>query len=86
MAEFREAFVETDGFRIRYMEAGSGPPLVHLHGAGGMRISPAHELLAGALMATGHPIEAQQEYARALARAPGRAPALRGLAQARRTP
>ena len=47
MAEFRELhFVEADGFRIRYMEAGDGPPLVHLHGAGGMRISPAHELLA----------------------------------------
>ena len=46
MAEFREAFVEADGFRIRYAEAGDGPPLVHLHGAGGLRISPAHELLA----------------------------------------
>jgi len=46
VTDFREAFVEADGFRIRYMEAGDGPPLVHLHGAGGMRISPAHELLA----------------------------------------
>jgi pimeloyl-ACP methyl ester carboxylesterase len=46
VAGFREGFVEADGFRIRYMEAGDGAPLVHLHGAGGMRISPAHELLA----------------------------------------
>jgi pimeloyl-ACP methyl ester carboxylesterase len=46
VTEFREALIEADGFRIRYAEAGSGPPLVHLHGAGGMRISPAHELLA----------------------------------------
>ena len=46
MTDFREAFIEADGFRIRYAEAGNGPPLVHLHGAGGMRISPAHRLLA----------------------------------------
>ncbi|HZK90517.1 MAG TPA: alpha/beta hydrolase [Stellaceae bacterium] len=49
MTEFREAHVEADGFRIRYMEGGSqldgGPPLVHLHGAGGLRINPAHRLL-----------------------------------------
>jgi len=44
--DFREHHVEADGFRIRYAEAGSGPPLVHLHGAGGMRLSPAHHLLA----------------------------------------
>ena len=43
---FREGFVEADGFRIRYMEAGEGPALVHLHGAGGLRLSPAHDLLA----------------------------------------
>jgi pimeloyl-ACP methyl ester carboxylesterase len=46
VTEFREAHVEADGFRIRYMEAGDGPPLVHLHGAGGQRINPAHRLLA----------------------------------------
>jgi pimeloyl-ACP methyl ester carboxylesterase len=45
-AEFHEHHVEADGFRIRYMEAGDGPPLVHLHGAGGLRLSPAHHLLA----------------------------------------
>ena len=36
---FQERFVEADGFRIRYMEAGDGPPLVHLHGAGGLRLN-----------------------------------------------
>ena len=46
MAEFREGFVEADGFRVRYMEAGEGPALVHLHGAGGLRLTPAHDLLA----------------------------------------
>jgi len=45
-AAFREGFVEADGFRIRYMAAGDGPPLVHLHGAGGLRLSPGHDLLA----------------------------------------
>ncbi len=43
---FCEGFVEADGFRIRFMEAGEGTPLVHLHGAGGMRVKPAHELLS----------------------------------------
>jgi pimeloyl-ACP methyl ester carboxylesterase len=45
-AGFREGFVEADGFRIRYMEAGKGPALVHLHGAGGLGLTPAHELLS----------------------------------------
>lgn len=43
---FREGWVEADGFRIRFMEAGDGPPLVHLHGAGGLRLTPAHDLLS----------------------------------------
>ncbi|MGC2203175.1 MAG: alpha/beta fold hydrolase, partial [Stellaceae bacterium] len=43
---FSEGFVEADGFRIRYMEAGQGPPLVHLHGAGGLRLTPSHDVLA----------------------------------------
>ncbi len=43
---FREGFVEADGFRIRYMEAGDGPPLVHIHGAGGLRLTPGHDLLS----------------------------------------
>jgi pimeloyl-ACP methyl ester carboxylesterase len=41
----KEAFVEVDGFRIRYLEFGQGAPLVHLHGAGGQRVSRAHQLL-----------------------------------------
>ena len=45
-AAFKEGFVEADGFRIRYMESGHGLPLVHLHGAGGLRLNPAHDLLA----------------------------------------
>ncbi|HEV8142996.1 MAG TPA: alpha/beta hydrolase [Methylomirabilota bacterium] len=43
---FSEGHVEADGFRIRYLEAGQGTPLVHLHGAGGPRLTPAHDLLA----------------------------------------
>jgi pimeloyl-ACP methyl ester carboxylesterase len=45
-AAFKEGHVEADGFRIRYMEAGDGPPLVHLHGAGGLRLTPGHDLLS----------------------------------------
>jgi pimeloyl-ACP methyl ester carboxylesterase len=44
-AAFREGYVEADGFRIRYLESGQGAPLVHLHGAGGLRLRPAHHLL-----------------------------------------
>jgi 4,5:9,10-diseco-3-hydroxy-5,9,17-trioxoandrosta-1(10),2-diene-4-oate hydrolase len=43
---FSEGFVEADGFRIRFMEAGQGMPLIHLHGAGGMRLTRAHALLS----------------------------------------
>jgi pimeloyl-ACP methyl ester carboxylesterase len=43
---FSEGYVEADGFRIRYLEAGGGPPLIHLHGAGGLRLTPAHDLLS----------------------------------------
>jgi pimeloyl-ACP methyl ester carboxylesterase len=46
--EFREGWVEADGFRIRFMEAGDGAPLVHLHGAGGLRLTQAHHLLSRA--------------------------------------
>ena len=45
-ADFREGYVEADGLRVRYMQAGHGAPLVHLHGAGGLRLTPAHDLLA----------------------------------------
>ena len=43
---FNEGWVDADGFRIRYLTAGEGPPLVHLHGAGGLRLHPGHDLLA----------------------------------------
>ncbi len=43
---FREGHVEADGFRIRYWEAGTGEPLVCLHGAGSLRLSRAHDILA----------------------------------------
>ncbi|HUC12554.1 MAG TPA: alpha/beta hydrolase [Stellaceae bacterium] len=43
---FREGHVDADGFRIRYMEAGQGPPFVHLHGAGGLRLTRGHDLLS----------------------------------------
>ncbi|MGW3150304.1 alpha/beta fold hydrolase [Streptomyces sp. NPDC001177] len=43
---FTEATVHVDGFDIRYREAGTGAPLVLLHGAGGLALAPAHEILA----------------------------------------
>jgi len=43
---FREGFIEADGFCIRLMEAGQGPPLLHLHGAGGLRLTRGHDLLS----------------------------------------
>jgi len=43
---FVERSIQADGFEIRYLEAGEGPPLVSLHGAAGLRISRGHELLA----------------------------------------
>jgi pimeloyl-ACP methyl ester carboxylesterase len=42
---FTEHFVSADGFEIRYLTSGHGPPLVSFHGAGGLRVSRAHELL-----------------------------------------
>ncbi len=45
-AAFREGFVNASGCRIRYMEAGTGPTLIHLHGAGGLWLTPAHDLLS----------------------------------------
>lgn len=44
--QFKEAIVEADGFSIRYLEAGTGDALVYIHGAGGLRLSEAHDLLA----------------------------------------
>jgi pimeloyl-ACP methyl ester carboxylesterase len=43
---FEQGFVEADGFRIRYLEAGEGDPLVVLHGGGGLRHYTSHDLLA----------------------------------------
>jgi pimeloyl-ACP methyl ester carboxylesterase len=43
---FSERFVRADGFEIRCLEAGDGPPLVCFHGAGGLRVTRAHEMLA----------------------------------------
>jgi pimeloyl-ACP methyl ester carboxylesterase len=45
-SEFREKFVDADGFHIRYLEAGQGEPIVHFHGAGGLHLYRSHELLA----------------------------------------
>ncbi len=45
-SEFQEKFVDADGFHIRYLEAGQGEPIVHFHGAGGLRLYRSHELLA----------------------------------------
>ncbi len=45
-AAFVERYVEVDGFRIRYLEAGTGPPLVCFHASGGPRLSRGHELLS----------------------------------------
>jgi pimeloyl-ACP methyl ester carboxylesterase len=43
---FAEKYVDADDFHVRYLETGSGPALVYIHSAGGLRISRAHELLA----------------------------------------
>ena len=45
-AAFTERFVEVDGARIRYLEAGQGSPVVALHGNEGPAPSPLHTLLA----------------------------------------
>jgi pimeloyl-ACP methyl ester carboxylesterase len=43
---FKEGFVDADGFRIRYLEAGQGEPLIVLHGGGGLRHYTSHDMLA----------------------------------------
>jgi len=45
-AGWTEGCVEADGFSIRYLEAGAGTPLVYVHGAGGLRLTAAHDLLS----------------------------------------
>ncbi len=44
--QFKESEILADGFTIRYQEAVSGDPLIYIHGAGGFRLSEAHDLLA----------------------------------------
>lgn len=44
--DFDERFVEADGFTIRYLRAGSGEPVVYVHGGGGLHISRVHSMLA----------------------------------------
>jgi len=43
---FSERRVSVDGIDLRVLGAGWGPPLVYLHGAGGLHLTRAHELLA----------------------------------------
>jgi pimeloyl-ACP methyl ester carboxylesterase len=47
---FVERKVDADGFSIRYLEAdprsGASDPVICIHGAGGLRLSPMHEMLA----------------------------------------
>jgi pimeloyl-ACP methyl ester carboxylesterase len=45
---FAEAYIDVDGFRIRYLEGGieQRNPLVWLHGGSGLHLSRAHDLLA----------------------------------------
>jgi pimeloyl-ACP methyl ester carboxylesterase len=45
-AAFTPHTVESDGLTIKYYEAGTGDTLVALHGAGGVRFSRAHDILA----------------------------------------
>jgi pimeloyl-ACP methyl ester carboxylesterase len=47
---FVERSIDVDGFTIRYLEAGprsdDAAAVICIHGAGGLRVSPMHELLA----------------------------------------
>ncbi len=45
-AGFTEGHVDADGFRIRYIEAGQGNPVVMLHGVDGLILSKLHDKLA----------------------------------------
>jgi pimeloyl-ACP methyl ester carboxylesterase len=45
-AAFTQGSVTADGFTVRYFEAGTGSPIVVLHGAGGPRFTVALDLLA----------------------------------------
>jgi pimeloyl-ACP methyl ester carboxylesterase len=47
---FAERKVDADGFTIRYLDGGrpsaDAAPVICMHGAGGLRLSPMHEILA----------------------------------------
>jgi pimeloyl-ACP methyl ester carboxylesterase len=43
---FSEGHVDVAGARLRHAQAGQGPTLVHLAGAGGLRLTRAHDLLS----------------------------------------
>jgi pimeloyl-ACP methyl ester carboxylesterase len=45
-AAFTEGHLEADGFRVRYLEAGQGNPVVMLHGLGGLTLGKVHDELA----------------------------------------
>jgi pimeloyl-ACP methyl ester carboxylesterase len=49
---FDEDAVAADGFTIRCLTAGSGDPVVYLHGGGGLHLSPVHDALAGKFRVT----------------------------------
>jgi predicted Zn-dependent protease len=68
VALLREATALEDGMPFEF-----GPPVA---------VKPSHELLGETLLALGRAAEAQRAFGRALALAPGRALALRGLARA----
>jgi pimeloyl-ACP methyl ester carboxylesterase len=43
---FREAFADADGFHIRYLQAGTGDPVLRIHGAAGLDLTRSDALLA----------------------------------------
>lgn len=45
-ASVREGSVQADGVRVRYFEAGTGEPVVYLHGMAGLRLTVEHRHLA----------------------------------------
>jgi pimeloyl-ACP methyl ester carboxylesterase len=45
-SELRSGTINVDGLDIKYVEAGSGDPLIYLHGGDGLRLSLAHRELA----------------------------------------
>ena len=86
-AAFTEHFVQADGLRIRYLEAGQGSPVVVLHGSEGLTQSPLPTLLARhfrvmALEIPGFgrsPVDTQPPAMRDVARTLARAIATLGL-------